>query len=184
MDWIPAVVVACGLAIAAITDIRSFKVYNWLTIPLLIGGLAYHGLVSGASGFFTSGFYAVLSVMILLAPYSLGAVGAGDVKLVAGISAWFGAASAFSIVAIAFFGTGVLSLFKLSRQHRVGDAWLNFKVAVMRLRMIACHLGSDVGHETVHDIASRPEARERLLPFSLMLALSALSAFVWVKVFS
>jgi hypothetical protein len=38
----PLVVVLLAALVAAATDIWKFKVYNVLTLPLLVSGLAYH----------------------------------------------------------------------------------------------------------------------------------------------
>ena len=44
---VPVLVASVAALIAAVTDVRSFKVYNSLTIPLLLSGLVYHGFVGG-----------------------------------------------------------------------------------------------------------------------------------------
>ena len=35
-------VVGGAVMVAAITDLVKFKVYNWLTLPLALGGVFYH----------------------------------------------------------------------------------------------------------------------------------------------
>ena len=42
----PVVVVLVATLVAVVTDVRSFRVYNVLTIPLLISGLVYHGVTN------------------------------------------------------------------------------------------------------------------------------------------
>ena len=36
--------------VAAVTDLWRFKVYNWLTLPLMASGLLYHASVGGLPG--------------------------------------------------------------------------------------------------------------------------------------
>ena len=43
MPAVPIMIVLLAAFVAAITDIWKFKVYNALTVPLLVSGLLYHG---------------------------------------------------------------------------------------------------------------------------------------------
>lgn len=82
---------AVVLLIAAITDCRSGKVYNWLTFPAILFGLGFwaaHGLLSGQAPGFAQAFTAFLVAAI---PFGLivilGGLGWGDVKLMAAVGA-------------------------------------------------------------------------------------------------
>jgi prepilin peptidase CpaA len=175
MDWAPLGVVAVALVAATFTDVRTLKVHNWLTIPLFLSGLLYHAAVGGIEGFVGSLVAAAAVFGILLVPYVLGALGAGDVKLVAAIAAWLGATTAFTIGALGFLLTGIYCLGVLCIQGRLADAWLHFKVSMMRLQMVARHIGADEG-ERIHEMAATPEGRKRLVPFSAMIAIATILA--------
>jgi len=43
MPAVPIMIVLLAAFVAAVTDIWKFKVYNALTLPLLVSGLLYHG---------------------------------------------------------------------------------------------------------------------------------------------
>ena len=59
-------VVVVGTAVAAcITDVRTFRVYNALTVPVMVGGLAYSAAQSGFSGL-SSSFLGVLVGFLVL----------------------------------------------------------------------------------------------------------------------
>jgi prepilin peptidase CpaA len=94
-----AAAIVCGA-----TDLWRFRVYNVVTIPLLLGGLAFHAWspLGDLIGFAVVG--AVLGGLLLLPFCALGGVGAGDVKLLAGIGAWIGAYD----VLVLFVVTGCL----------------------------------------------------------------------------
>ena len=47
---IPASIVLLASLVAAVLDVWKFKVYNALTVPLLLTGLAYHTIASGLQG--------------------------------------------------------------------------------------------------------------------------------------
>ena len=181
MEMIPIIVVCTAVGVATITDIRFLKVYNWLTLPLLAMGLAYHGIFSGWPGFGLSLFNVVLVFAILFLPYILGAIGAGDLKLVAALAAWLGTSTIFTIASISLFATGVYSLAMLARQHRLEDAWWNFKLSVFRMQLVARHMGTE--GESVHELAETTEGRARLVPFSVMIALGTVVTIVWQTCF-
>jgi prepilin peptidase CpaA len=177
IDWIAVIVVCVAVAVATFTDVRTLKVHNWLTLPLAVTGLAYHAALGGWAGFGESLLNLAMVFAILMVPYVLGAMGAGDVKLVSALAAWLGTSTAFTIGAIALFATAIYSLAMLFRQGRLKDAWLHFKLTVLRIQMVARHFGSD--GESVHEMAATPEGRARLVPFSAMVALGTITTLIW-----
>ena len=179
VDGLPFVVVVGTVLIATVTDVRTLKVHNWLTFPVLFGGMVYHFIVGGGEGLMGSFLNALLVFAILLLPYILGAIGAGDVKLVAALAAWLGTSMTFGIAALGLFATGVYSFMKLLRQNRLKDSWIHFKVSLYRLQSLVRGLSADVGDETIRDMASSPEGRARLVPFSGMLAFGTAVVFAW-----
>lgn len=82
--------------ICLVTDLKSRKIYNVVIFPALAIAFILHGALNGVEGilFSVSGFFVGLG--ILLIPYLLGGMGAGDVKLLALIGALKG--TAFVIV--------------------------------------------------------------------------------------
>ncbi|WP_379155003.1 prepilin peptidase [Paenibacillus sp. sgz5001063] len=78
------------LTIALLMDIRFMRIPNWITLPLLIAGLIAQGVIAGRHGILMSICGAGTGLLLLLIMHLLGAVGAGDVKLFAGIGAWTG----------------------------------------------------------------------------------------------
>ncbi|MBB3112928.1 prepilin peptidase CpaA [Paenibacillus phyllosphaerae] len=78
------------LMAAFISDVRSMRIPNWLTLPALAAGLLYHvvmGGLSGATAALTGAGAGFLPLMLL---YLLKGIGAGDVKLFAALGAWVG----------------------------------------------------------------------------------------------
>ncbi|WP_194544399.1 A24 family peptidase [Paenibacillus sp. FSL W7-1279] len=83
-------VCAVYLIAAFITDLRSMKIPNILTVSAMLSGPVYHGVLDGWEGLFFSLKGLGAGFLILLIMYFIGAVGAGDVKLFGGIGAWTG----------------------------------------------------------------------------------------------
>jgi prepilin peptidase CpaA len=75
------------LAISVYTDLKSRKIYNKVIYPVLLISFVIHLFLSGWEGlsFFFSGFFIGLGILII--PFFLGGVGAGDVKLLALVGA-------------------------------------------------------------------------------------------------
>jgi prepilin peptidase CpaA len=74
-----------------VTDLQTRKIYNWLTFPAMAVGLALSVAFGGLAGLQASliGFFAG-SLVFALGFFMGGAMGAGDVKLMAAIGLWLG----------------------------------------------------------------------------------------------
>ena len=86
------VLIGCGIA-ASWTDLKSRRIPNWLTFPMVVTGLfcmLAHGGFGWTGGLGDSFLGIVLVSMPLLLVYALGGGGAGDVKFMMGVGAWSG----------------------------------------------------------------------------------------------
>ena len=102
---------------AAIIDVRSQRIPNYLTLPGCGIGLMYHVLASGKDGLVFSLLGLILGISLLLLFYVLGGVGAADVKLMGAIGAllgWEGVLKAFFFSAII---GGIYSIIVILRAH-------------------------------------------------------------------
>ena len=89
-ELLPLAVVIIATCCAAVTDIRTFKIHHNVTVPLLLTGIAFRSIVGGWVGLGDSLAGAFFGFSSLLVFYLLGGMGAGDVKLMAGVCAWLG----------------------------------------------------------------------------------------------
>ena len=111
--------------IAGIWDLRTRRIPNWLVLSGLILGFALNTFLYGLPGVVLSLKGFGLALLIYVPLYLIRAMGAGDVKLMAGIGAILGAADWFAIfVATAIIG-GLVALLLLAYRGGLGKSLWN-----------------------------------------------------------
>ena len=118
-------------SIAAVTDLRSRRIPNWLCAAALALGVGLHGWLDGPSGVVVALIGAGLGLAMLLPLYAIKALGAGDVKLLAAIGAVLGPQSLLTVAIYAAIAGGAISVFVLVRRRRlllfVSDVFLSHR---------------------------------------------------------
>lgn len=79
-----------ALIIAAVTDIRSHKIPNWLTFSTAILGVGLNGISGGSSGLVNALAGLLTGMALLIVFYAFGGMGAGDVKLMGAVGSFIG----------------------------------------------------------------------------------------------
>lgn len=75
---------------AAGTDLLSQRIPNALTYPAMLLALSLHGMTNGLDGLLFSFSGLALGLGVMLIPYLIGVMGAGDVKLMAVVGGFLG----------------------------------------------------------------------------------------------
>ena len=106
---------AAFLFFAVASDVRFHRIPNWLTLPALLAALLASPWAGATSGPLEAVLGAALGFALLVGPYALGGMGAGDVKALMVLGAWLGpettlGASAWAVIAGGVFGLIVLTL--------------------------------------------------------------------------
>ena len=107
------------LVVAAIIDLRVQRIPNMLTISGGLVALIYHAVTNGLNGFLFSAGGVAAGIGLLIIPYLLGGMGAGDAKLMGVVGGVLGAKSVF----YAFLATAIVGgiyaviLTLIYRQH-------------------------------------------------------------------
>lgn len=169
-----SICVALALCVsAAFTDVRLLQIYNWLTMPALISGLIWQVSMHGVEGLLDGLAGVLIAFAVLLIPFMIGAMGAGDVKLMSALGAWVGVSFASQILMIACLLTGVSSVIVLLRRGGLSAAWVNMQISWLRLQTLRHHIVLD----QPDDLRAMKEDATRksdLIPFSVMLLLAVL----------
>lgn len=168
MAWL---LMVATTAAAAVLDVKKFTVPNWLTLPLCLLGMIYHTALSGYAGLAFSVTGLVVGFLLLLVFFVIGAMGAGDVKLLAGVGAWLGPVNTIWICLVACIAAGFYSLGVYAMQGRFGRLMTPFRAILARCRSprrpATAALPVDV-------VARHKDRRWRVLPFALMIAIGVL----------
>ncbi|MCT4595108.1 MAG: prepilin peptidase [Anaeromicrobium sp.] len=122
------------LIICVITDIRERRIYNKIIFPGLIIGFLSHGLLAGPKSLYSSFIGFLLGFSILLIPYLLGGMGAGDVKLLALVGALKGPSFVFhTSIYMALIG-GLIAIILLIFQKRLHTTLKSFYYHICSLK--------------------------------------------------
>jgi prepilin peptidase CpaA len=169
-----AIVLVAAL-VAAATDLWKFRVYNLLTIPLLFTGLAYHAWYGG---FVDSLVAALIGFGFLIVLHVMGGVGAGDVKLMAGVGAWLGTMNTIYVFIGSSLAAGVYSLALILINRRLFETLIELRILVHRLSTFGQFLASDDRFETE---VTRPDRRSRVIPFGAMVAVGVIATLFYLQ---
>lgn len=173
-NW-PVWFVTVTLVVAAVIDGLQLKVPNWITFPMIISGWVYSATLSpypGWEGLAYSLIGTVVGLALLLPAYAIGGMGAGDVKLMAGIGAWvWGTTTALSFGVSAIVG-GLIAigmvLYRKSWDKHHGQFW-----------SILNEISSVKDPEKLAAIAAERKPTMMLLPYGIPIAIGTIAYFGW-----
>jgi prepilin peptidase CpaA len=104
--WPTAVVVL----LAAVIDVRTQRIPNWLVGPFLLAGLAVSGIAHGWSGLGQSLIGVLIATFALGIFCFLGGMGMGDLKLCAAVGAWVGPSQLVAVLIFTGLAGGVIAI--------------------------------------------------------------------------
>lgn len=130
---------AAFLFFAVERDVHCQRIPNWLTFPAFLAAIVYGVFVGGIPGALDALLGAAAAFALLLLPYSVGALGAGDVKAAMVLGAGFGAGDVAlqMLLAIGFGGAvAVLRLALLGELGAFAKRWLHCLAATLMTRRL------------------------------------------------
>jgi prepilin peptidase CpaA len=164
VSWIVCIFVA----VAAIIDGLALKVPNWLTFPMIVLGWIVGGTLFGWWGLAASLLGTAIGLLLLLPLYAIGGMGAGDVKLLAGVGAWLGVQHTIWTFVYAVIIGAFLAIFLAAWKKRLHEFLFNMagiagEIAFIRDPVVLAHL------------ASERKPRAILLPYGIPIALGCVT---------
>jgi prepilin peptidase CpaA len=164
-----------AVIVAGVIDVRSFRIPNAITFSLLFSGLIYHAVAGGLLGLEASFFGVLFGLGITALLFVLGAMGAGDVKLMAAVGAWLQMPATLFVFVVAALATGLYSFGLLAWQGSLGRAFLSMRILILQLATLGKHLTAS---EELGALVERKD-RRRLVPFAAMIALGLIVVSAW-----
>ncbi|HTU25994.1 MAG TPA: prepilin peptidase [Pirellulales bacterium] len=164
--------VTVTLIVAAVIDGLQLKVPNWITFPMILSGWIYSTVTFGWEGLGASLLGTAVGLGLLLPAYAIGGMGAGDVKLLAGVGAWMGTIItiyAFCVSALlgGVIAIGMVLYRRAWEKHR--DQFWTIVNEVTTIR----------DPELLSAIAAERKKSMLLLPYGIPIALGSIAYFVW-----
>lgn len=122
-----------GILYASWVDGRQRRVPNWLNALLLLAGIAMQCLHPQGAGLATALYGALVGLAVLILPWMMHGMGAGDVKLMAAIGAWFGPGmTLWAFVAGAIMGAVIaVTMILIAGKHR--EACTNMSTIMVKM---------------------------------------------------
>jgi prepilin peptidase CpaA len=127
------ILAAALVLVAAVTDIRSRRIPNWLTLLGVLVGLSLNGVTYGLAGVRNSLGGMLLGFSAYLILYLLRAMGAGDVKLMAALGAIVGPENWVAVFIASAVAGGVLAIALMVWTGRVRETLFNTLLIVQEL---------------------------------------------------
>lgn len=180
---LPALVLGGLLAGAVWHDVRARRIPNQLVLWGTLAGLALQASVTPGAGLFAEPFGALgllrgayglgLGLLLLLPMYALGAMGAGDVKLMAMVGAFLGPEEIVGAALFSMMAGGVLAVLAALWQGSLRKVLGNTRVMLLNSTLRA--LGGDGAH------LAAPAAPSGKLAYAIAIAGGTVSYLVLVR---
>jgi len=116
--------------VGAVTDIHSARIPNRLTYTALLAALPLRTALLGLSGLKSGTIGMVVAGGLFLLLYMLGAMGGGDMKLMAAVGAWVGSTQVMTLILAAALAGGVLAIGRIIFRNRVGQTVRNMMLLI------------------------------------------------------
>lgn len=177
--WVWILLIAAGI-VATITDLRTMLIPNWLTLPLLVAGLTYSGIVAGMPGVVDSLKGAGMAGGVFLAAYAFARGGAGDAKLMMAFGSWLGFQSAtvllLSVAIVGFFAAMGL-IVKRCGITQIPNAIFH-QIMMTRLGFLRFLKGHKLNQDENVIYQAKPQPRPKLwFPYAPSILLGTIAAW-------
>ena len=172
-NW-PVWVVSITLVVAATIDGLKLKVPNLITFPMIISGWIYSAAFSpfaGWEGLLYSIVGTAVGLGLLLPAYAIGGMGAGDVKLLAGIGAWVWGTATLWAFAVSALAGGVIAVLMVVLRRRWFKHQSQFWVICNEIMTVR-------DPQKLSAIAAERKPNMMLLPYGIPIAIGSIAYFL------
>lgn len=129
------------LVLSTIWDLKTRRIPNFITLSSITLAFAFNTYYSGLGGLKDTFSGMSLGILLLLLPFALQWMGAGDVKLLAAIGALNGPAFVFFAFLYSAIAGGILAVFYALIRKRFFEVLSNVSISFQGLGMKALNIG-------------------------------------------
>ena len=165
-------VVTVTLIVAAVIDGYKLKVPNWITFPMILGGWLYSGLCFGWEGLGYSLLGTGIGLALLLPAYAIGGMGAGDVKLLAGVGAWVWGTDTFFAFCVSALVGGLIAVAMVLYRRSWQKHRQQFELILQEVLTVR-------DPQALSTIAAERKSSMLLLPYGIPIAIGTIAYFAW-----
>jgi len=180
-DMLVYVPLLAALVVAAVTDLRERRIFNWLTFGLALAGLfqsfagsylpeALAPAFTVSAGMSVAGLCVGFALTFIL--FAIGGLGGGDVKLLAAVGAWVGPVPVLFIFAAEAVIGMLIVLGQATTQGKLRALFKNSAMVAVNM--------ANVNHLGVEHVVSTGQACrsiDRPLPYAVPVLLATLMLF-------
>jgi prepilin peptidase CpaA len=152
--------------VGAVSDVRSARIPNRLTYAALLAALPLRAALLGLAGLKSGAIGMLVAGGLFLLLFALGAMGGGDMKLMAAVGAWVGSAQVMTLILAAALAGGVLAIARMILSKNVGQT--------LRSTMQLIHYRCTSGLQPHPELNVQASESQRV-PFGVAIAMGALS---------
>ncbi|MFH0981637.1 MAG: A24 family peptidase [Planctomycetota bacterium] len=157
-----------GMILASWIDYAQRRVPNWLNVALLVTGFLVQGYFYGRAGLVTGALGLLVGFGVLILPWAMHGMGAGDVKLMAAIGVWFGPWMAFVAFAVGAVLGGIIAVVMIVATGRLHTACANLGILMVKVQSRETTFGE------FGSAKSFAAGGSQLLPYGVPLTLGSL----------
>jgi prepilin peptidase CpaA len=164
--------VCVTLIVAAWIDGKELRVPNWITFPMVLAGLVYSAATGGWAGLGSGLIGMCVGLATLLPLYAVGGMGAGDVKLMAGVGAWLGAQVTWNAFLVSAVVGGVMAIIMVIYRK----AWLKHYGNAL---LILSEVATVKDPRELSKIAAARKPHMLLLPYGIPICIGSIAYFFY-----
>jgi len=165
--------------VAAYIDGKMLKVPNAITFPMIIAGWLYSSIsyaVAGDAWYVGLGWSlagTAVGLACLYPFYMIGGMGAGDVKMLAGIGAWVFCTTTFYAFCVTTIVGAIMAVIMIMTSKTATKHYSQFWLILNEIMIIK-------NPETLSEIAAARKSTMRLLPYGIPIAIGTILHLAWM----
>jgi prepilin peptidase CpaA len=164
--------VSLVLIVAAYIDGKELRVPNWITFPMVLSGLLFNVWLAGWAGLGAGLIGMAVGLACLLPLYSVGGMGAGDVKLMAGVGAWLGWRITLYAFCVSAIVGAVMAIAMVLWRKRFEQHYANFVMILVEWMQIR-------NPKELSRLAAERKPTMYLLPYGIPICIGSIGYFLY-----